>query len=341
MRLLGAVCLAAALALGCGGGAPPPPAPKPAPAPAPPLHDGPLTDYVPSAGLRWLVVGRPKEVASDASLAKAIELILPAERLDAYSKSTGVELRTLESGLIAGFDHATLYVADARTGSTVAEERFAERLLAGTRVARPHPRIHRLSGVVGRTPETLVRVDERLVAVSVGSALPARVVELYARGKLEKSPPALRGAALGSLPVQELESAPMRFYAPGPFTGDWTHGARGLLAAATAVGVAVRPAGEGKLSVVVVIAGSFDATSSDPAEAARRAWTDLAQSGLGKLLGLDQSAPASVVGTPDSLRLTVEVAALPLAQGLRAAVMAEVWEILDLKPPQPQAPDQP
>jgi len=339
VRWLAGVCLAAALALGCGGA--PPPRPRPAPAAQPPLHDGPLTDYVPAAGLRWMVVGRPKELASDPGLSKAVELLVPRERLDAFSKSSGVDLGKLDSGLIAGFDHATLYVADARDGSTTAEERFAERLLAGTRVSKPHPRIHRLSGVIGSTPETLVRIDERLVAVSVGSALPARIVELYARSKLKKSPTALRGSALSSLPVAELETAPLRFYAPGPFTGEWTTGARGLLAAATAVGVAVRPASEGNLSVVLVIAGAFGGSEGDPATRAGQAWVDLAQSGLGKLLGLDQAAAPSVVASPDSLRVAVEVAALPLAQGLKAAVMSEVWEILNLSPPKPTEPQPP
>lgn len=288
-----------------------------------------------------MVLGRPKEIASDASLAKAIELLLPKERLEAHSKDSGVDLRQLSDGLIAGFDHATLYVADARNSSTTAEERFSERLLAGTRIHRPHPRIHRLSGVVGQTPETLVRIDERLVAVSVGSALPARIVELYARKKLTKSPSALRGSALSSLPVAELERAPMRFYAPGPFTGEWTQGARGLLAAATAVGIAVKPAADGHLSAVIVIAGSFGEAESDPAAQAALAWTDLTGSGLGKLLGFDQAEPPQIVATPDALRVSFEVAALPMAQGLRAAVMSEVWEILDLKPPPRNEPDLP
>ncbi|MCK6535194.1 MAG: hypothetical protein L6Q84_19650 [Polyangiaceae bacterium] len=340
MRSLWALCLGAALALGCGGAAPPPPAKAP-PASAPPLHDGPLTDYVPSAGLRWLVVGRPKEVASDAELAKAIELLLPKPRLAAFSKSSGIALGSLDAGLIAGFDHATLYVADMRAPSTLAEERFAARLIAGTRIAKPHPRIHRLSGVVGQTPETLVRIEDRLVAVSVGSALPARIVELYARQKLTKSPSALKGSALSSLPLRELESAPMRFYAPGPFSGEWTRGAGGLLATATAVAVAVRPVAGGKLSAVIVIAGSFDSAEGDASSRFGKAWEDLTQSGLGKLLGLDRAPPPSIVATPDSIRLAVEVDALPLAQGLRAAVMAEVWEILDLSPPSDKSTDLP
>ena len=340
MKALGALCLAAVLTLGCGGGATPPP-PKSATSEAPPLHDGPLSDYVPSAGLRWMVLGRPKEIASDPVLARAIDLLLPTERLDAFSKSSGVDLRTLDAGLVAGFDHATLYVADSRSRSTLAEERFAERLLAGVRVARPHPLIHRLSGVVGQTPETMVRVDERLVAVSVGSALPARIVELYARKKLTKSPSALRGSALSSLPIKVLESAPVRFYAPGPFSGEWTRGARGLLVAATAVAIAVRPAADGRLSAVVVISGSFGSAEVDPTTQVGLAWEDLSRSGLGKLLGLDQAAPPTVVATPDSVRLSVEVSALPLAQGLRAAVMAEVWEILDLKPPSEKSTDLP
>lgn len=315
--------------------------PKPAEAPAkvqakpaPPLHDGPLTDYVPAAGLRWMVVGRPKELASDPTLREAIGMLLPDERLAAFAHSSGLELPKVSNGLIAGFDHATLYVADG--GAPIVQERFSERLLAGPRLAETHPRVHRVSGVVGQTPETLVRIDDRLSAVSIGSGLPARIVELYAEKKLTKSPPALRGSALSQLPIAELESAPARFYAPGPFTDDWARGARGLLATATAVGIAVRPASNGRVAILLVVAGDFRASEVDPTALLGAAWTDLVSSNLGKLLGLGSASTPSISSTPDSLRLTVEVEARPMAMGLRAAVMAEVWEILNLgTPPAP------
>jgi len=330
VRLLLAVALALAASAGCASNQPAAQPSKSTRPEASPLHDGPLTDFVPSAGLRWMVVGRPRELATDPSLGPALALLLPKERLDAYAQASGMDVRALPSGLIAGFDHATLYVAEERSDGLKALERFSERLVAGTKVASPHPKIHRLSGVIGQTPETLVRIDGRLIAISVGSSLPARITQLYALEKLTKSPAVLHGSALRTLPIRELESAPMRFYAPGPFSGEWTSGARGLLATATAVGIAARPAAEGKVAVTVILSGSFGG-EGDASTTVLAAWKDLAESGLGRLLGLDQAVAPSVVASPDSLRLNVEVLAMPLAQGLRAAVMAEVWEFLDLK----------
>jgi len=314
----------------------PPPTPKVAERPAvAPLHDGPLTDYVPSAGLRWLVVGRPKELASDSTLAQPLELLFPRARLEAFGASSGVQLPQTSEALIAGFDHATLFMASTPPG-TIVPERFSERLLSEPSVKSPHPRIHRITGVVGSTPETLVHIDGKLAALSVGSSLPARVAQLYALGKLDKSPPALRGAALSALPLAELETAPVRFYAPGPFAGEWAQGARGLLATAVAAGIAVRPAAGARIAVDVAVAGDFRSLSADPAQLLLDAWNDLASSNLGRLLGLSEPAAAPVTNaSPELLRLSVELNPLPLAQGLRAAVMAEVWEILRLEPPVP------
>lgn len=327
------VLLGAALAFGSACSPKPAAVPAKAAPEAPTLHDGPLTDYVPSAGLRWMVVGRPKEIARDPVLAKAIGLLLPEERLAAFTKSSGVELAKTSEGLIAAFDHATLYMASTPHGSPV-RERFSERLLTDPTVKKPHPRILRVTGVVGETPETLVHIDGKLAAVAVGSSIPARVTELYALGKLRSSPPAFRGAALSALPLAELERAPARFYAPGPFSGDWARGARGLLLTTTAVGLSVAPSAQGKLALTLVLAGDYRADDRDPAELLRQTWEDLASSNLGRLLGLDTvAAPPLVSASPDSLRFSVELDPVPLAQGLRAAVMAEVWEILRLEPP--------
>jgi hypothetical protein len=324
-----------AVFLGAGCGSPPPAsAPIASERHAPPLHDGPLSDYVPSAGLRWMVLGRPKEIASDPALAKALGLLMPDARLDLFARSSGVDLRQTSGGLIAGFDQATLFIAETPRGSDEVERRFSERLVAGALVKKPHPQIDRVAGVVGQTPETLVRVDDKLVAVSVGSGLPARVVELYALGKLKKSPPAFKGASLQALPIAELERAPARFYAPGPFDDDWAHGARGLLVSATAIGAAFRPAGEGHLAVTLVIAGDFGNAAVDPAALLTQAWNDLAASNLGRLLGLDAPvSPPSVSATPNLLRLSVELDTGPLATGLYSLVKAEVWEILKIEAP--------
>jgi hypothetical protein len=187
--------------------------------------------------------------------------------------------------------------------------------------------------MVGQTPQTLVRIDDWLVAISVGSATPARVVELFARGRLRKSKPALQGSALSTLP-RELEQAPLRFYAPGPFSGDWTQGARGLLAAALAVGVSGRPIPGGRIEARILVAGDWDSTASVSSGALLTAWEDLARSGSGRLLGLNAPAAGPEVEIHRGIiGLRVELDALTLARGLRAAVEADVWEILDIPRP--------
>jgi hypothetical protein len=329
VRRSGALAVALLCAVACG--AKPAPVREPPPARAAPrLHEGPLTDYIPAAGLRWMVVGRPRALARHASLAPALSLLLPRERLDAFAAGSGLDLRETEHALAAGFDYATLYAVEPPEPAKI-EARFRERLVSEPVEAHPHPEITRLSGLVGRTPQTLVRVDQRLIAVSVGSATPARVVELFARGKLQKTRPALSGSALSTLP-RDLDRAPMRFYAPGPFGAEWTRGARGLLAAATAVAIVASPLPDGRLEARILVAGDWSASGAE--QALRAGWDDLAQSGTGRLLGLNEPVrgPSIELG-PNLLELRVELEALTLARGLRAAVEADVWEILDISRP--------
>ncbi len=325
LRSLASLLLAGSLIAGCGGSSASPRAPAGPVAPAPALHQGPLTDFVPAAGLRWMVVAQPADLARSPALKDALALLLPRDRLQAFAKHSGVDLREVEAGLVAGFDYSTLYAFQLDSSGSEVQRQFSERLVSGPRVVSPHPKIRRVTGVVGRTPESLVIIDKQLAAVSVGSTTPARIVELYALGKLKKSPPALKGAALSALP-DDAGAAPLSFYAPGPFSGEWARGARGLLANAVAVAVAIRPLPEKRLQATITLAGEWP----EPGATTRLvdAWDELSSSNFGRLLGLDQPAAAPIVSaTPDQLRMTVELSVMPLAQGLRAAVLAEVWEI--------------
>src|SRR3954467_93983 len=59
------------------------------PAPVAPVYRGPLSDYVSSAGLRWLVLLRPALIASDSELGPALRQVVPDARLDAFSEASG------------------------------------------------------------------------------------------------------------------------------------------------------------------------------------------------------------------------------------------------------------
>jgi hypothetical protein len=287
-------------------------------------HAGPLVDFVPAAGLRWLVMARLSELAHDPELKPSIELLFPAPRLAGFAIATGIDLREVPAGLAAGFDYATLYAAETSGDNALVERRFTDRLALGAIVQSSHPRVRRISGTLGRTPETLVSIDQRLVAIAVGDPTPARVVELYALERLPRSPPALRGSALSTLP-KDLETAPLRFYAPGPFAGEWEAAAGGLLGAALALGVAMWPEGD-VIRCRAVLSGAFRA---EDLPRVLSTWEGLSHSTMGRLLSLDHPAAEPQVRVDgDRLVFEVQLARQPLVSGLRAAVVADVWEIL-------------
>jgi hypothetical protein len=328
----GALLAWSCIAIACGGRSPTAVAAPAKPVAAPALHRGPLTDYVAAAGLRWLIVGRPRELAENAAFVEALSPLFSQKRLEAFTKTTGIDLRKTPSALAAGFDFGTLYIAETPSQNERVQALFTERLLHGAIVQRPHPSLHRVSGTIGSTPQMLVRIDRQLIAVAVGDPTPARVVEAYARRRLERSPTALRGSSLAPLPP-ELGREPVCFYAPGPFEGEWRSAARGLLGGATAVGVAARPVDGRRLQFVIFVAGAWGSVP-DAAERLNGAWGDLAQSALGSLLGLGavERDPA-IESTPDLLIARLELDLAPLVRGLHTAVAGDTWEILDLPRP--------
>ncbi len=336
------LCVAALpLAVACGGArtAPPPQAaPSAGPKPAA-LHEGPLPDYVPAAGLRWMIVGRPQELAKSPGVMRAVEVVVPAARLDLFAKSTGVDLRSTPEALAAGFDYGTLYMAATPANNVAVEQLFASRIVSGAVRQSPDPRVHRIAGLVGNSPESLVHVDGLLVAVGTGDPTTTRVVEAFARRKLKRSKPALAGAALSTLPP-EMAQAPLRLYAPGPFQREWLDGAHGLLAASLAVGIAARPEGDGNIEVTVYLSGDWASAGPDTTTRLLATWEDLARGATGHLTGLDQPVAAPIVSaTPGLLKLRVELAGMPIAKGLKAIVAADIEEMLDTGAPPATAPN--
>src|SRR5262245_6204990 len=167
---------------------------------APALQQGALTDFVPAAGLRWLIAGSPAQLAREPALLGLQERWLTAERRQAFADDTGVDLLATRRALAAGFDLGALYLADASGWIAPPEQRFVQRLAGTERSYQPHPEIWRVSGVVGEQPQTLVRVARDLVALADGDPALARIVELHALGRGRRIPSAFDGAALSALP---------------------------------------------------------------------------------------------------------------------------------------------
>jgi hypothetical protein len=287
---------------------------------------------VPAAGLRWLIFVKPARISADHELSLACAEVLPGERLDAFTQLTGVDLRGLVAGVAAGYELGTLYVAALPTkDGGVGRARFAERLTAGAIVKHPRPSIYRIAGTRAGAPRAMVSVDDRLLAVAVDDLTLARVAEAYAERRL-KSPTALRGAALASLP-NPPDDALAVFYAPGPFTGEWQKAAGGLLRSAVGLYVSLQHGAGATLTTKLVVAGDWPDT--DQTAQLESAWRELASGPTGRLFGLDQAKNVRIVADLHQLTWSAELPISALVAGLRAATVANVSEMFDVHAPEP------
>jgi hypothetical protein len=331
-QLLGALLAGAAGALvgGCAGGEPAPIAPAP---PRPEVTVRALTDLVPAAKLGWVVTIASQSLLGIDWLRPSLSRVLRDERLDLLAQTTGLDLRQVRELCLASFgpDDVILYLA-RHDGDPVSIERlFRRRLTGGEKRSVDEQGLVRSSGNIGRQAHTFVSIGREVVGFQYGGAPesgPARIALLFAAGKLRRTPPFTADPVLA--PVwSALGDAPLRALLPGPFEGELAHGARGLLAAATAVGAALTPIASRALGLRVLCAGDF---ASDPQRATATlaaAWNDLGQSDLGHLLGLGEPRSKPVVRYElGRLGLEVELEPTTLCQGLGAATVDNIREIM-------------
>lgn len=295
------------------------------------LHQGPLTDFVPAAGLRWMAVIRPRELLQDRDFRSGVERLFPDARLDVFARNSGIDLRTLSAGLVAGFDLGTLYLAET-TAVEAAQKAFLARL-ASEPVEKPMGSgVLHVTGLIGTTPESLIAVPHRFVGISVNDPTLTKIAGGFALGKLKKSPSAIFGAALRSLP-SSLAADPIQFYAPGPFVDDWAQGAHGLLRDTVAIGVSGRISSPGVLDVVLLLEGEYPQGPEIATQKALGTFRELADSALGRVLSLnDPDLAPEVVATSQQVTVRARLSVKRLLEGLYSIVAANVWDLLDYKP---------
>src|SRR5512133_879254 len=292
------------------------------------LHQGPLTDFVPAAGLRWMVVVRPRELLEDRDFRAGIEQLFPDARLDVFARNSGVDLRTLNTGLVAGFDLGTLYLAETATVAP-AKQAFLSRLASEPVEKHLGSGVQHVTGLIGTTPESLIVVPHQFIGVSVNDPTLTKIAGAFALRKLKKSPSALFGAALSALP-SSLSSDPIQFYAPGPFSDDWAQGAHGLLRSTVAIGITGRVNSPGTLDVLLQLEGEYAEGTEATTQKALSTFRELADSALGRVLSLnDPSLAPEFVATPRQVNARVRLPIKRLLDGLHAVVSANVWDLLD------------
>ncbi len=332
--------LAGAFSLACASAPAAPPQPKPLPA----RYSGQLRDYVPAAGLRWLVTGSPAKLAESQSFRPALQRLFSTERLRAVAQTTGFALETLPRGIIAGFDLGTLYLAELPAATAlIARERFAARQIHAPTKRSSDPAIILLSGMSEGIPVGLLTIDERVVIYGVGDPTLWRVAEAYALGKLHAKR-AFQGAALAGQ-SDESEGALLAAHVPGPFDERWQRAAAGLLEITTSVSARLDPSGPERATCQLVLHGDFG--DSNAIERLRSTYMSVASSSTGTLLGLGGALDARVAlnSTNDRLTITVPLPITQVIDGVRAATSADLEEVLRLSPksesplPPTSAPD--
>lgn len=303
-----------------------------------PLHVAPTSDLVPAGRLRWVADVRTRELLTNAALIPAIAEVLPEAELSAMAKAWGgIDPRSAEELVIAGYDGGALFLAHQAIDPGRVEAAFAAQLadVEGRAIdqASDDSRavVTRVWGATGKRHETLVLLGREVAGLGVFSEAradaPIRAVELFALQRLKRAKPVWRAAPLDRV-AELLGDAPVRAGAPGPFEGSWGSGLGGLLAAATAAGVAVQPVGA-NLRVTLVVTGAWGERASEAKDRLERRYAMLAASGLGRLLGIDRpESPPVVTATVDTLRLEVLLRAGPFFRGLRDATTAQLEGIM-------------
>jgi hypothetical protein len=294
-----------------------------------------LTDLLTIVHLEWLVLLRPKRLASTAWLAPSIARILEGERLDLLARATGIDLRNIPELALAGYgkDDSVAWLLRHQSDSRFIERKFRERLTSNEERTQLGHQLIGVSGNIGTSPHDFVSIGRDIVGYQYGGARkrgPARIALLYAQKQLRDIPTVLADPSLGHID-RALGLAPVKLLLPGPFLGAVGRGARGLLAGADGLGAALTPTDHQTLELMVLLAGDYG--QGPQREEANRfllaAWDDLVKADLGHLLGLHEpkSTPMTIASTL-GLELRVELDAVNLFTGLAAATVDNVREIM-------------
>ena len=303
--------------------------------PLKPLSVKALTDLLPLADLRWLLLARPREIASIPWLIPWIGLFARESDLDRFAATNGFDLRQLPEAAVASVaddsGETAFYLARHNGDPAAIERAFRKRLTTGEKRTVERPDLVRVSGKIGIAQSTMTVIGADVVGLQQGGHPgrgPARIAGLYAEDRLKKSPTVLSQEPLKSLAAR-FGPAPILALSPGPFEGELARGARGLLAGATAIGAAARPSAREGIAISVAVAGDFSTSGAPASKELVAAWNDLAQGSFGHLLGLDQPIePPLATFSHDAVAIAVELDPERFARGLAEATGQRVKEIL-------------
>ena len=337
-----------ASSLACGAA----PAPSPPP-PAPPNRSvARLTELFTVAGLQWLVVVKPNVWLGNVHIAAGLKRLLHDERLNALELTSGIDLRATSEVVLAGYPDARrpspstpsherasssargqviAYALRHTSSRRLVEKRFRDRLTSGVQRHQLGRQLVLVEGLIGAEQRALACVGPEVCVFQFGGDPrrgPAAIATLYAQHKLATV------AAVGRDPASQavfsrLGDSALRMLWPGPFDGELSRGARGLMASASAVGGALHPLNASQVRLQVVFMGEYGSGGARATSLLRAAWNDLAYSDLGHLLGLQQPlSPLAIALDEEALWLSITLDEGALLDGLAAATVDDVRALM-------------
>jgi hypothetical protein len=286
---------------------------RPTAAPGPQFAPGPIVDWVPAAGLIWLVDARPRDLFGSRALGPAIATVVTDDRVAAFARRFGgVDPRKATELAVAGFAATTLGLARMPVDPAAFESAFA----GATR---------------DRENERAEVFAHEAVAVERGRPGPLQAAVYFAEGRLRRALPALKAEPL-SAAASRIGEAPFRCFCPGPFEGRWASGVGGLMRAATAVAGAARPwdaAPGAAVALTLLLLGAWASNAPAAEERLAAAFNVWSEDPLGRLTGIDRPIEAArTASDPGALRLDVVLDPAAIARGLRDATDASIAEIM-------------
>ncbi len=315
---------------GCQSSAPPPKVTTPSPSHEP-LALEPLHGLAIGAGLRWIVLAKPQDLARHPALANGVARLAPPSRRSVFLQLTGIDLDAIQQLVVADYDRSVLFLMDGIKDPLASEEAFRDRLVRDmTRTAYRPDAIWTHGKTAAGDVRAFAAMPPNVVAVEGGDTFRSKVALLLALGRLRRSPRAFDLPDMKTL-LDELGDGAVQALAPGPFLGEWENALGGLLRVTSVFGARVRVAEDGAMDLAVRLAGSW---GDDPVRASTillERWFEVARSPVGRLLHLDKPlVEPSVFDRDDMIALDVRLDGARLVDGLHDAVAADLGDVLDL-----------
>jgi len=296
-----------------------------------PLQLEPLTDLAIGAGLQWIVVASPQDLARHKVLSQSFARFIPPTRRHIFHRLTGIDLDAMQRLVVAGYERSVLFLMNGMFDPRATEEVFHNRFLqnGSRKVYRPDA-VWSHGIVAGNEVRAIAALSPNVIAVEGGQAFRSKIALLLALGRLHRSPRAFDLPDMKRV-YGELGDGVGACPGPGPFEGDWQKALGGMLGVTSVIGARVRLLDDGQMNLAIRLAGSWQGDEKRAAAILLDRYGDMTNSSIGKLLHLHEpTLEPSPFERPDLVGVDVQLDGIRCLGGLYDVIAADLGDMLSL-----------